>query len=212
MDIFARKHLTVWLIGALAIMNLVTLATLWYAVIRKPQPAPPPREGNPSESVNRFLEQELHLAPEQTAEFREMRRSHTAEQQAIQDEIRRLKKAEMDELLTAQPDQAKGEALAAAIGAKETEKEKLLFAHLRNLMALCRPEQQERFRSIMGELIRMMGPPGQPQPEKKPPEKKPNDRPDEKPPERMRPGRSGDNPPGEKPPGRNDERPPQKRR
>jgi len=198
MDIFTRKHMAAWLIGALVVMNLITLTVLWYAVIRKPQPAPPPRDEKPAENVNRFLERELNLTPEQAEQFREMRRRHAAEQQALQEEIRGLKKAEMDELLTAQPDPAKSESLAAAIGAKETEKERRLFAHLQGLMALCRPDQQERFRAIMGELIRMMGPVGQPQPDKKPPEAKPGERP-------------GDKPPREKPPVRGEQPPPERR-
>jgi Spy/CpxP family protein refolding chaperone len=198
MDIFTRKHLGAWLIGLLVVMNLATLGTLWYTALRKPAAAPPPagdtprantspvenrRAGNRQADIRRFLERELDPSPEQAAQFEELRLKQAAAIQAAQEEIHRLKKAEIDAILAPQPDRAKGEALADQIGIMEAKKEQILFAHLRNLMALCRPDQEQKFRSILGELVRMFSPPGQPKPPgEKPPRRNADDPRDDPPP------------------------------
>jgi len=197
MDIFARKHIVAGLLVLLVAVNLITLGALWIGVVRKPAAAPPPRgeeppDGNRPDNVRRYLEREMDLTPEQSAAFEKLRLRHAADIQAIQNEIHDLKKAEMENLVASELDPVQGDDLAAKIGAKEAEKEKLLFGHLRELMALGRPEQQERLRSIIGELIRMMGPPGQSQADNRPPDQKPPKRPGEKPPRKKAPDRPGE--------------------
>jgi hypothetical protein len=160
MGILTRKHAAAWLISGLAVMNLLTLSALWYSVLGKPfAPFSRPAENERSESVSRFLERELNLSPEQAVRLEELRRSQAAAIKSIDDEISRLKKTGMDEMLASYFDAARGDALASAIGAKEAEKGRMHFAHLRNMMALCRPDQEGRFRRILGDILRMMGPP-----------------------------------------------------
>jgi len=215
MDIFSRKHLSTWAIALLVVLNIATLATLWLSLLRKPA-GPPRREeseaaagggerARPAEGtaddVRLFLERELGLDAGQKAQFEEMRRRNAAAIQSAQAEIQRLKKAEMDAMLASPADPARQDALAAEIGAKETEKEKLLYAHLRDLSALCRPEQQKKFREIVGELLRIMAPQGRPSTGKKPRE--------EASAESKPPHRPGERPRAERPPGDPDRRPPQ---
>jgi hypothetical protein len=226
MDIFSRKHLATWIIALLVVLNIASIGALWLSVLRRPE-APPRRDdqraeavrpepgrsdGARTDDVRLFLERELGLSPDQSAKFEQLRRSHAAGIQAAQREIQRLKKAEMDELLAERPDPARYEALAAEIGAKETEKEKLLYAHLRDLMALCRPEQQDTFRRIMGEVVRLMAPGGKPQGEKppanKPPRKNAEDRLGENPPDGKPPQRPGEKPREDAPPDRAGQKPP----
>jgi hypothetical protein len=199
MDTLTRKHLGIWLVAGLAVLNVLTLAALWFVVLRKPAPEAPPREGQPRPDVSRFLNQELGLTPEQSARMEALRRGHAADFLAVQEEIHRLKKAEMDEFLAASPDPARSTALAEAVGAKESEKETLLYTHLRSLMDICDPGQKERFRSILGELLKMMGPPGQAGAADKPGDRK-------------GPGRGNDPPSDGRPPERDDQRPPRQKR
>jgi periplasmic protein CpxP/Spy len=208
MDIFTRKHLAGWMIGLLVVINLVTLATLWLGVLWRPAASPPPRGDNRPDDVNRFLERELNLTVEQAAKLEDLRRRNAAAMQSIQEEIHRLKKAEVDELLAPRTDAARIDELAAEIGTKEAEKEKVLFSHLQDLMALCRPDQQEKLRSVMGELVRLMGPPGQPTPGGKPPAKKRPEGPADRQPGEKVSDRPGDEPPGKRPPRRPGEPPP----
>jgi protein CpxP len=222
MDIFSRKHLTTWVIALLVLLNAATLGALWLSVLRKPEAPPRRGEAGPpapradakrADDVRLFLERELDLSSDQAAKFEQLRKSHAAAIQAVQNEIRRLKKAEMDGLLAAGSNPEPGDQLAVEIGAKETEKEKLLYAHLRDLMALCRPDQQDKFRRILGEVLRLMAPPGgQPQgdksPDNKPPRKKAGDRLDETPPDDKPPHRPGEKPRENAPPERAGQKPP----
>jgi periplasmic protein CpxP/Spy len=220
MDIFSRKHFANWIVALLVVLNVATLGALWLSVLRRPEARPrrddgkteAPRataaqtDGTKTDDVRLFLERELGLSPDQKAEFERLRTSHAAGIQAVQAEIQRLKKAEMDAFLAGRAD----DATAAAIGAKETEKEKLLYAHLRDLMAICRPEQQERFRQVMGEILRLMAPKGgQPQGDgSKPPRKESLDRPRGNTPDAKPPHRPGEKPKENAPPEGPDRKPP----
>ena len=164
MDGIQRKHAARGLVGLLILVNLVTLATLWYSYLKRPPLGRPPQDGRPGQEIQSFLARELGLTPDQSKKFDDLRDKFISTPQAIQEEILRLKQAMMAEIFAERPDEAKVEALAAEIGAKEAQKIRLLYAHFRDLAAVCTPEQKRKFQSIMSDLMRMFGPPGPPPP------------------------------------------------
>lgn len=177
MDIFTKKRSTSWIIILLVLLNFFTLAMLWYSHLRQPAlPPPPPGGGERPAAVQHFLERELGLTEEQSQKFKKMREKHFFQSKAILDESHQLKERINAELFASVPDAAKVERLAAEIGEKQADLEKLRFSHFSDLMSECEPGQRERFKSLLHELLRMTGPPKAPPPGKNPPIKRIDDR------------------------------------
>lgn len=164
MDFFTKKRLVTWSIVILVLLNLMTLGTIWLQRFRHPLPEPPPSHESRPERVQHFLKKELGLTDKQSEQFKEFRDQHFAQSFAIRKDIHRLKKEITDELFTSTPDTEKVEKLANEIGAKESELEKLLFHHFQDLMSVCQPEQKEKFKALVHDLLRMIKPPEQHEP------------------------------------------------
>lgn len=158
MDFFTKKKLTTWAIVILVILNLSTLATLWFLELKRPPLLPSPRSG--IGDVQPFLRRKLGLSEEQERQFRELRQRHFDRTNAMMDEIHQLKKEVMAELFVPQPDVEKVRRLSDEIGARQAELERLLFFHFQDLKAVCKPKQREKFRALMNDLLEMTRPPG----------------------------------------------------
>ena len=178
MDIFTKKRSTTWIIILLILLNFFTLAMLWYSHLRRPPlPPPPPGGGERPAAVLHFLERELGLTEEQSQKFKQLREKHFFQSKAILDESHQLKERINAELFASVPDAAKVGRLAAEIGEKQADLEKLRFSHFSDLMSECRDGQKEKFKNLLHELLRKTGPPKAPPPGKKPPIERINDRP-----------------------------------
>ncbi|MCX6563346.1 MAG: periplasmic heavy metal sensor [Candidatus Aminicenantes bacterium] len=157
MDAFSEKPFTQKLTIFLIILNLITMAALWYVVFRRPPGGRPPREVGKGQDVQSFLRRELNLSDEQAAAFANLRDRFLDTARPLHDEIRKSNEATLTELLKAQADQRTIETLTARIGTLRGEEEKLLFLHFQELMAVCRPDQKIKFQSIMREFLVMIG-------------------------------------------------------
>ena len=75
MDIFSQKKFMIWAIVLLVLLNILSMATLWYQRSeRLPQQV---RQGEQrQESVTQFLNRELQLADDQKKEFERLRREY----------------------------------------------------------------------------------------------------------------------------------------
>jgi len=168
MDYFSKKRLAFWGVALLVIMNISALATVWFQQHRPQELARrPERREPPQERVNQFLTDELGLTEAQTAKFAEYQSRHFAHAREIREAMRDLKQELFHELSA--PDTVKAEKLAAAIGAKQSELEKITFYHFLGLKRLCTPEQQAKLEALFGELLRMLDPRHKPPPGEGPP-------------------------------------------
>jgi len=178
MDIFTKKRSTSWIIILLILLNFSTLAMLWYSHLRRPPLSPPPPGGGERPAaLQHFLARELDLTEEQSQKLKKLREKHFFQSKAILDKSHQLKERINAELFASVPDAAKVERLAAEIGEKQADLEKLRFSHFGDLMSICEEGQKAKFKSLLHELLRMTGPPKAPPPRKKPPNKRINDRP-----------------------------------
>jgi hypothetical protein len=162
MDESSKKTATKGLLALLVIVNFVTLATLWFFYLRRPRFEPPPRNEGRGPDVQMFLRRELDLNEDQARKFEELRDAFLSSLPALQEDIQRLRVALMSEMFVAEPDVKKIDTLAAEIGAREADMTKRLFYHFKDLVAVCRPDQKQKFELLMSDLLRMIGPPGPP--------------------------------------------------
>ncbi len=164
MNYFTKKRLLFWGIILLVIMNVSSLATVWYQQHRFPFPPAPDRP--PPQRTNQFLSRELGLTDAQAEEFQELQRQHFDKARRIQEAIREMKNKFFGELSTASPDTLKAKRIALEIGEKQSELELMTFNHFLELKNKCTFEQKSRFDGLIQELIRTMGrqhkpPPGE---------------------------------------------------
>jgi len=172
MDYFSKKRLAFWGATLLVIMNISALTTVWFQRHRPPEPSRRPeseRPEPPQQRVSQFLKEELELTETQTLQFAEYQNRHFAHAREIRDVIRDLKQELFHELSAPAPDTVKAEKLAAAIGAKQSELEKMTFYHFLGMKRLCAPEQEAKLEALFGELLRMLDPRHKPPPGEGPP-------------------------------------------
>jgi len=177
---FDRKSFAGKAIVFLIILNLATLAVLWSFVFRRPPGRPPrPNDGGPGD-VPSFLKSELRLTDEQSKSFDVLRERLGDSVRPVQDEIRRLMEAAVEEIFKPQVGEKALEDLAARIGAERAKEVGQLFLHLRGLMAVCRPEQVVKLHSIMTEFLIRIGAvnPDPPKGERVPSQGRPGGRPE----------------------------------
>ena len=164
MDYFSKQKVIVWSIVVLVILNLGTLATLWIGHFQGSERKISHGRGVP-DHVSNFLTRELNFDANQKKEFKILLSRQVAQMDTFQKEVNTCKRQMMDELLKASPNSARVKELAAEVGEKEALKARLIFTHLQEIKAICRPEQKEQFDSIVNDLLAVMkGPdlPGQP--------------------------------------------------
>jgi len=158
MDDSTEKSITQKAVPFLIILNLVTMAALWYVLFRKPPaPRPPRAAGQGQDGVQSFLRRELGLTDEQAATFAKLRDKFVASTGPLQEEMRTLNETIISEMLKPQPDKAAIETATSRIGVLRGEEQKLLFFHFQDLMDACRPEQKDKFHSIMREFLTRIG-------------------------------------------------------
>lgn len=166
MNYFSKKRLAFWGIVLLVIMNVSSLATVWWQQHRLP--GPPRDRGRGPVRVLQFMKKKLGLTETQVKQFAQLQREHFQQARAIQGAILDLKHEFLGELSASSPDEAKVERLAEEIGRKQTELEKLTFYHFLDLKNVCTPEQQIELNTVFGNLLRKMTPPPQPPPQGRP--------------------------------------------
>ncbi|HEY4613571.1 MAG TPA: periplasmic heavy metal sensor [Bacteroidota bacterium] len=172
MDYFSKKRLAFWGVVLLVIMNISALTTVWFQqhrrqeVLRRPELE---RPGPPQQRVMQFLKEELQLTEGQTTQFAEYQKRHFAHARVIRDAIRDLKHELFQELSTQGPDTVKVQRLAAAIGAEQSELEKITFYHFLDLKRMCTPVQQPKLDALFDELLRMLDPHPKTAPGEEPP-------------------------------------------
>jgi Spy/CpxP family protein refolding chaperone len=162
MDYFNKKRWAFWGVALLVIMNIASLATVWFQQHHRPEPFPP--AGPPQDRMNAFLKHELELTEAQAEKLASLQREHFQQAKALHDRIRDLKHELFNELALDAPDTLQVERLAEAIGVQQRELEKAAFYHFLAFKRLCTPAQQKKLDRLFDELLRMMDPQRRPPP------------------------------------------------
>ena len=136
------------MIGALLLINLSTLAFFWFA-------GPPRPKGGPG----KYLVETLQLDEQQQIAYTKIREEHQQKAREYQQESNARHKRLFDLLATPVVDSVRMFEIADSISIRQKAMELYTFEHFRALRAICRPDQQQKFDSIIGEAVKQMGPP-----------------------------------------------------
>ncbi len=159
MNIFLKQKMPMLVIVLLVILNAFTLYIIWDMQKNKPVAGLP--LGPPAQRTSRFLQSELGLSDQQMQQLDRIRQQHARKAQNINVEIRTLKKQLMDLVFEDTVDSALVKMLSEQIGDKQTEMERLTFAHFQELKTFCEANQVDKLRQLVGEFFQMHPPQGQ---------------------------------------------------
>lgn len=127
------------------------------------------RNGGPEQhgSMFEYLTNELQLTKLQQDAYDSLRNEHHAAATKLQDSIRAAKDALFNLLQQANTGEDMVTAASNKAAALNAQLDVLTFHHFQKLRAICTPEQQKKFDSVIQEAIRGMGrqqgpPPGGP--------------------------------------------------
>jgi len=154
MDYIKRNKLLLSIIGVLVILNLATVSFILFA----PKPLGPPPGGEPPE---RFMEHELGFSPEQRNRYTELREDFFREGRGRAEAQAKAREALFDLMKKQNASEGEIRQMASVIGNIETERSIDLYRHFRAIRAICTPDQQRKFDTMIGEILMKLGrPPG----------------------------------------------------
>jgi len=145
------------IIIVLLLVNIATLSFMWVSHNRHGGGhMPPPPHGRGGPNAFEFLVHELKLDEGQVKQFEEMRNKHHLNVQDIQEKSRDMHHRFFN--LLAKNDSTSAVPLADSMAQYQKQIELLTFNHFLQVRAICKPEQQKKFDTVINEALRMMAP------------------------------------------------------
>lgn len=142
MELLSNKRFLWVIIMVLLILNLASMATIWFNDWDKDVPRL--RESRTFEQRDHFLKHKLNFSPSQQATFDSLLAIHRSELEIKADEIRTLREELMSKIRN-QDLSAESEEIVLAIGERQSELEILNYNHFKEVMAICNDEQKQIF-------------------------------------------------------------------
>jgi len=99
------------------------------------------------------MEAQLQLTDDQALQFERLRREHFQRTRPLQDQAHKLRMDLLDEIFAPEPNEARIEALTTEIGDKQTEFERQLFQHFRELKEVCNENQTAQLKRMLVDLL-----------------------------------------------------------
>lgn len=149
-----------WLLVLVAILLLTNIATLSIYWIKKPgHDGDPGRDpGNREKRMGQFMVDQMKFDNTQEASYWKLRDSMIVIQKPVMDSIRSAKKRFFD--LLNQPDATDSTLISHSNEIADLQKKLDLatFRHFQNVRAICRPDQLQKFDTIIKEIVNRMTP------------------------------------------------------
>jgi Spy/CpxP family protein refolding chaperone len=160
MNIFTKNRILIGAVILLGAINLAILGTLGFHYTKPQEPTNPRESFRNRTNYGKSIANELNLTPEQEEIFETLRQEYFNETQSIRREIQTNHRLIIDELDKENPDRAKLDSLAIAIGQLHEEQQFATIEHFLTLRESCSPEQyqtlQQLFRRAMPQGQRML--------------------------------------------------------
>jgi protein CpxP len=148
-----KPRILIITVAVLVALNLATLTFLW--LNNRPHP-----RGRQGEAPAQYLIEQVGLTPDQITAYRALIQEHQSNMRSINDSIRYHKLQLFSYLQSADSSNARRE--SGRIGDLQKAVEMNTFDHFLKVRALCDPFQEVKFDNVIGEVLRMMAPPGPP--------------------------------------------------
>lgn len=148
-----------WAVPVLVVINLLFLAIMvWQQFGSESKPDKRP-DGKPE--IKAFLEEELQLDDQQLQQYESLIQEKRQKGRQHHQRIRQLMQRQAS-LLSEGADEAQLHAIADEIGQQHAKLLKANQEHFADIGAILRPEQQEKWRSLLKEVLMLLGPGGPP--------------------------------------------------
>jgi len=115
---------------------------------------------------HKIMEEQLQLSAEQAQQFEQLRNEHFMRSHPLQDDMHKIRLDLLDEIFTAEPNEAKIQELVADLGDKQNQFESQLIRHFQELKNSCNQQKTEELKSLLITLIES----SQPRDSRHPPE------------------------------------------
>lgn len=147
------NKLLLWLVIVLLVANAATLSFLWLG-----RPGAAPR----GDGASNFLIKELNLDAKQQEQYKNLVTEHRGSVELLRSKIRNSKEQLFDMIKGEGSSDSTKQEKAKEIGGYSAELDLLTVHHFEKLRAICTPEQQTKFDSLLHEVTKMMGNPRPP--------------------------------------------------
>lgn len=144
------------IIIVLVLINIFTLAFLWYSFGKRPSLPPPIQhigEMDRKPPMTDFIARELKFDATQGKKLEDILYNHHKNVETIQDSIRTLKDEISKEISSATPDENKIKSIARSIGDLQSNIEMARYEHFQNIKALCNADQLKLFDEMIKNLM-----------------------------------------------------------
>lgn len=149
-----------WLLILVAILLLTNIATLSIYWFKKPaHEGAPGREGaNREKRMGQFMVDQLKFDATQEAAYWKLRDSMMTIQKPVMDSIRNAKKRFFDLLNQSETTDSTLITHSNEIADLQKKLDLVTFRHFQNVRAICRPDQLQKFDTVIKEIVNRMTP------------------------------------------------------
>jgi Spy/CpxP family protein refolding chaperone len=154
MDFFKQNKVAGSIIIILVVLNIVLISMFWLRGFRHPDFSlrERPRIERPARMAN-FFQRELGLTSEQVEKFDQQRDAFFQKMKPIMKQIHDLRMQLTDAIFAAQPDENLVKNLVAQISDLDQKREMAIFDHIKQVRAICTPEQQGKLKDLMRDVM-----------------------------------------------------------
>jgi Spy/CpxP family protein refolding chaperone len=153
----SRNRNLLFIIVALLLTNIAVLA--YFLWIKQPEKRDRSQDNRPKIDMVDRLRDSVGFNDEQVTQFKKLKDEHWATLKPMFDDMRKAK----DSLFRLVSDPNANDSVIDKVSDVIAQKQKALdlqtFNHFKKVRALCRPEQQEKYDSLVQRMFRKMGKP-----------------------------------------------------
>ncbi len=139
-----------WIIVILVLLNLGTLGFIY---MHRPGFALSSPNFNPKERMHRFMDKRLGFDSKQSDEFREIQDKHFKEMKGIRKDIMDRKHELYDRILNNELNDEDLQKLSNELAKLYVQQEMINYRHIKQVRAICTPEQAEKMKTIYGHIL-----------------------------------------------------------
>jgi len=149
-----------WLLVLVAILLLTNIATLSIYWLKKPdhEGGPGREPGNREKRMGQFMVDQMKFDATQEAAYWKLRDSMIATQRPVMDSMRDAKKRFFDLLNQSEATDSALITRSNEIAALQKRLDLATYRHFQNVRAICRPDQLQKFDTVIKEIVNRMTP------------------------------------------------------
>jgi Spy/CpxP family protein refolding chaperone len=154
-----NRSLLIWVIVALALLNVSTLGTILFQrynynrSLRSETLRPAPANQNYGNLSGSYFGGSLNLTPEQQREFQKFDPLFRAEVREINFSLSELRNEMLVEMTKTEVDTEKLDELSEMIGSLHSDLKKLTYNYYLDLRSICDPQQQQVLEALFAETL-----------------------------------------------------------